>query len=173
MLRDQAFSFYYPENLVALEDAGATLVPFSPIRDETVPDIDALYGGGGFPERYAAELSANESLRACLARRIAGGMPVWAECGALMYLSLAIVRDGRSYPMVGALPAVVEHRRAREATATSKPMSMVTTRFSRGGSALAAMSSTTRRWSTRPARSGRCCLSREAPASVAVAMVCS
>ncbi len=108
LLSDRAFSFYYPENLAALEHAGATLVPFSPLLDETVPSIDALYGGGGFPERYAAELSANESLRGALARCIVNGLPVWAECGALMYLSLAILRDRKSYPMVGALPAVVE-----------------------------------------------------------------
>ena len=108
ILRDQAFSFYYPENLIALEEAGATLVPLSPLNDEAMPDVDALYGGGGFPERYAAQLAANESLRAALAETIADGLPVWAECGALMYLSRAIVCDGTAYPMVGAVPVTVE-----------------------------------------------------------------
>jgi cobyrinic acid a,c-diamide synthase len=108
ILKDRAFSFYYPENLACLEEAGAELWPISPIEDDSLPEIDALYAGGGFPEVYAAELSANQSLRNQLAARIDAGLPVWAECGGLMYLSRAIVADGASYPMVGSLPAVVE-----------------------------------------------------------------
>ncbi len=109
VLRDAAFSFYYPENLEALEAAGAKLVFISPLADRELPPIDALYAGGGFPEEYAAALSANEALRAALASAIAAGLPAWAECGGLMYLSRALVRDGREHPMVGALPVVVEH----------------------------------------------------------------
>jgi cobyrinic acid a,c-diamide synthase len=109
VLRDAAFSFYYPENLEALEAAGAELVSISPLADRTLPAIDALYAGGGFPEEHAAALAANQPMRAALAAAIADGLPTWAECGGLMYLARALVRDGSEYPMVGALPVVVEH----------------------------------------------------------------
>ncbi len=109
VLRDAAFSFYYPENLEALEAAGAELVAVSPLADGELPAVDALYAGGGFPEEHAAALAANQPLRAALASAISDGLPAWAECGGLMYLARALVRDGREYPMVGALPIVVEH----------------------------------------------------------------
>ncbi len=109
ILRDAAFSFYYPENLEALEAAGAELVFVSPLADRELPPIDALYAGGGFPEEHATALAANEPLRAALAAALASGLPAWAECGGLMYLARALVRDGCEYPMVGALPIVVEH----------------------------------------------------------------
>lgn len=108
ILRDRAFTFYYPENLEALERAGAELVEISPLADESLPDIDALYAGGGFPELYAAELAANRGLRADIARRLAEGLPAWAECGGLMYLSRALIVDGVAHEMVGALPVRVE-----------------------------------------------------------------
>ncbi len=107
--RDRAFSFYYPENLEALEAAGAELVFFSPLCDERLPDMDALYAGGGFPEVHAAELADNQLLREQLARRIARGLPVWAESGGLVYLSRTLRRGSDEYPMVGALPITVEH----------------------------------------------------------------
>jgi len=109
ILRDRAFSFYYPENLSALKAAGAELVMISPLEDEEMPEIDALYAGGGFPEVHAAELSANVSLRSTLRREIQAGLPVWAECGGLMYLSRAVLHEGELHPMVGALPFSVEH----------------------------------------------------------------
>lgn len=109
VLRDAAFSFYYPENLEALEAAGAELVFVSPLADRALPEVDALYAGGGFPEEHAAALAANEPMRRALAAAIADGLPVWAECGGLMYLARGLVRDGREHPMVGALPVVVEH----------------------------------------------------------------
>ncbi len=109
VLRDAAFSFYYPENLEALEAAGAELVLISPLVDRVLPPVDALYAGGGFPEEHARALAANEPLRAALASALAEGLPAWAECGGLMYLARALVRDGREYPMVGALPIIVEH----------------------------------------------------------------
>ncbi len=109
VLRDAAFSFYYPENLESLEAAGAELVAVSPLADRELPHLDALYAGGGFPEEHAAALAANEPLRAALASAISDGLPAWAECGGLMYLARALVRDGRQHPMVGALPIVVEH----------------------------------------------------------------
>ncbi len=108
VLRDRAFSFYYPENLEALEQAGAELVDVSPLEDEDLPDMDGLYAGGGFPEVHASGLSANRVFREKLAGRIAQGLPVWAECGGLMYLSRSLTQDGREHPMVGALPIDVE-----------------------------------------------------------------
>lgn len=109
VLRDAAFSFYYPENLEALEAAGAELVFVSPLADRALPPIDALYAGGGFPELHAAALAANAPLRTALAAELARGLPAWAECGGLMYLARALVKDGREYPMVGALPLVTVH----------------------------------------------------------------
>lgn len=108
VLRDRAFSFYYPENLEALEVAGAELVFLSPLADTDVPDVDAVYAGGGFPEEYASELAHNGRFREQLRRRIEEGMPVWAECGGLAYLARTLLREGTAYPMVGAIPAVVE-----------------------------------------------------------------
>lgn len=104
VLRDQAFSFYYPENLHALTAAGAELVPISPLRDKRLPMVDALYAGGGYPELHAEALAANVELRVALAARIATGIPVWAECGGLMYLAAGLHCDGRRHAMVGALP---------------------------------------------------------------------
>lgn len=106
--RDAAFSFYYPENLEELEQAGAQLIFVSPTADETLPDLDALYIGGGFPEVYAARLAENRSFRNELKRRIAEGLPAWAECGGLMYLAEQLVTEGVPRPMVGALPIRVE-----------------------------------------------------------------
>ena len=108
ILRDDAFSFYYPENLAALEAQGAKLVPISPLRETELPAIDALYAGGGYPEEHGAELSGNNRFRDTLAARIAQGLPVWAECGGLMYLASVIVSKGQSYPMVGVLPIEIE-----------------------------------------------------------------
>ncbi len=106
--RDEAFSFYYPENLDALEEAGAELVPFSPLADDRLPSCDAAYLGGGFPELYASALARNLPLRTDLKRRIGAGMPVWAECGGVIYLARELVVDGTAFPMVGALPVTIE-----------------------------------------------------------------
>ena len=108
VLRDRAFSFYYPDNLEALEQAGAEVVSISALEDSSLPEVDALYAGGGFPEEHAPALSDNESLRTEIARAVEDGLPVWAECGGLMYLARNLVREGRTYPMVGALPVEVE-----------------------------------------------------------------
>jgi cobyrinic acid a,c-diamide synthase len=105
--RDRAFCFYYPEDLQALEGAGATLVPFDALHDRQLPPIDALFIGGGFPEMHAAALSANEPLRRQLREAIEAGLPTYAECGGLMYLARTIDVGGERMPMVGALPVDV------------------------------------------------------------------
>ena len=106
--RDRAFGFYYADDLDALEEAGAELVPFDALRDVRLPKVDALYIGGGFPETCAAELEANSSLRGEIKRAIDEGMPAYAECGGLMYLSRSIEFQGHTYQMVGAIPGEVE-----------------------------------------------------------------
>ena len=105
--RDRAFGFYYADDLDALEAAGAELVPFDALRDARLPEVDALYIGGGFPETCAAELEANSTLRAQIRQAIENGMPAYAECGGLMYLSRSIAYQGRTYQMVGAIPGDV------------------------------------------------------------------
>ncbi len=106
--RDRAFGFYYADDLDALEAAGAELVPFDALRDASLPEVDALYIGGGFPETCAAELEANSALRAQIKQAIVNGMPTYAECGGLMYLSRGIEYQGRTYQMVGAIPGDVK-----------------------------------------------------------------
>ena len=108
VLRDEAFSFYYPENLEALEELGGELVFFSALAGDSLPDVDALYVGGGFPELYAAALAANRALTESLRAAVASGMPVYAECGGLMYLAKELIADGVSHPMAGVLDLVVE-----------------------------------------------------------------
>jgi cobyrinic acid a,c-diamide synthase len=103
---DEAFSFRYDENLDLLRAAGAEIVSFSPLRDQHLPvDTGALYLCGGFPELYAAQLSANTALREAIRAAAAQGLPIYAECGGLMYLTEAVVdAAGVAYPMLGLLP---------------------------------------------------------------------
>ena len=104
--RDEAFCFYYEESLARLRECGAELLPFSPIRDETIPsDADGLYLGGGYPELYAKELAENASMRASVRTAVESGMPTVAECGGFLYLQSALEDDkGKEYPMAGVLP---------------------------------------------------------------------
>lgn len=104
VLRDSAFQFYYPENLEALEAGGAQLVQVSALEPVELPDLDGLYIGGGFPETHAARLAANDVFKLSLRNAVARGLPVYAECGGLMYLSRNLRIDDRSYPMVGVFP---------------------------------------------------------------------
>jgi len=104
VIRDKSFWFYYPENLDQLKSLGARLVEISSLEDRELPAIDALYIGGGFPETQAQALADNLTFRTSLKERIEGGLPVYAECGGLMYLGKSLVVDGREFPMVGALP---------------------------------------------------------------------
>jgi len=99
---DAAFQFYYTENLHLLEQAGATLVRFSPLADATLAEVDGVYIGGGYPELHAARLSHNRSMLEALRAHVARGRPLYAECGGLMYLSEAITTiDGVRHPMLG------------------------------------------------------------------------
>ena len=108
VLQDRAFSFYYPENLEALQGAGARLIFIDSLSCPSLPEISGLYIGGGFPEVFMEELSANRSLREEIRRAVEAGLPVYAECGGLMYLSRKIHWQGRQAEMVGALPFEVE-----------------------------------------------------------------
>ena len=103
-IRDRSFWFYYPENLEQLENLGAVLVEVNSITDRELPDLDALYIGGGFPETQAEALADNVRFRDFLRKKIEMGMPVYAECGGLMYLGESLVVNGKTYPMVGSLP---------------------------------------------------------------------
>ncbi len=104
VIRDSAFQFYYQENFEELEKRGAKLIEVSPLREKNLPDIDALYIGGGFPETHAIALADNIDFRDSLYKAVHDGLPVYAECGGLMYLGRNLVLEGRTYPMVGALP---------------------------------------------------------------------
>ncbi|MBS4913686.1 MAG: cobyrinate a,c-diamide synthase [Veillonella sp.] len=103
---DEAFSFYYPASLQVLEVQGAELIYFSPLRDKTIPKVEALIFGGGFPEMFLQSLSENESMKEAIREAARSGMPVYAECGGLMYLSEEVVDfEKNTLPMVGLVPA--------------------------------------------------------------------
>lgn len=104
IVRDSAFQFYYPENLEALSDEGAELVEVSALTPEPLPELDALYIGGGFPETHAQALADNGVFKQSLLSEVQRGLPVYAECGGLMYLSRNLVIDGKCYPMAGVFP---------------------------------------------------------------------
>lgn len=105
--KSPAFTFYYPENLEAIEQSGATLVAVDPLKDAELPSVDALYIGGGFPEMHAARLASNASFRISVAASARQGLPIWAECGGLMFLAQAIHWKGSRYPMASFLPVEV------------------------------------------------------------------
>jgi cobyrinic acid a,c-diamide synthase len=107
LARDLAFQFYYPANLDLLRAAGAELVFWSPLGDAGLPDVDALYLGGGYPEVHSARLAANVRMREAVRAFARAGHPVYAECGGLLYLAEALEdAAGVLQPMVGLLPTV-------------------------------------------------------------------
>jgi cobyrinic acid a,c-diamide synthase len=108
--KDEAFCFYYAENLRMLQEAGAELVYFSPLKDKKLPaNLDGLYLGGGYPESFPQKLSTNKKVRSEILQEIKDGMPVYAECGGLMYLSESIKGfDGNPFSMVSAIPLKVQ-----------------------------------------------------------------
>ena len=104
--RDEAFCFYYQENFRLLEQMGAELVYFSPLRDKKIPNrVDGLLFGGGYPENYARELAKNAAMRESIRRSIAAGMPFLAECGGFLYLHRTLEgSDGKHWEMAGVYP---------------------------------------------------------------------
>ncbi len=101
VIKDSAFQFYYPENLAALMKTGAELIEIDSLEPAELPELDALYIGGGFPETHAEKLADNVIFRESLRRAVDDGLPVYAECGGLMYLSRRLLIDDRVYPMTG------------------------------------------------------------------------
>ncbi len=112
---DEAFHFYYLHNLAQLEACGAELVRFSPVRDAHLPAVDGLILGGGYPELFARELAANQTMRDDVRAFAEAGRPIYAECGGLMYLTRAIETDGGRHDMVGVVPADAIATGARQA----------------------------------------------------------
>lgn len=109
---DQAFSFYYSEDLDTLRAANVELVDIDTLHAQALPEVDGLIIGGGFPEMFMAELEANASLRASIRRAIEAGLPAYAECGGLMYLSRRLSWQGQTREMVGVVPGdTVMHER--------------------------------------------------------------
>lgn len=123
---DEAFNFYYKDNLELLELAGAELIYFSPVKDRTIPNVDGLYIGGGYPELFAQELEDNIYMRESIKQASEDGLPIYAECGGLMYLTKEIQTDisgngnynisemkNGTFQMVGAIPGrtLMGHKR--------------------------------------------------------------
>ena len=104
VVHNEASGFYYPDDLHALERAGAQLIDVDTIRDTQLPALDGLIIGGGFPETHMHQLSTNTGMRTSIQQAIENGLPVYAECGGLMYLSRSIAWQGESHPMVGIIP---------------------------------------------------------------------
>lgn len=108
--QDQAFSFYYQDNLDCLRELGAEIVPFSPLVDSALPpNLDALYLGGGYPELFAEALATNLSMLADVRLHAESRRPIYGECGGMMYLAKTLrTREDKSYGMAGVLPLAVE-----------------------------------------------------------------
>ena len=103
--RDEAFCFYYKDNLALLEELGCTLIPFSPLRDRKLPeDLDGLLLGGGYPELHGKELAENRDMLSSVRNALQDGMPCLAECGGFMYLHEEMEdKNGNTYPMAGVI----------------------------------------------------------------------
>ena len=104
--KDEAFCFYYRENLELLQDLGAELVPFSPLRDRKLPEgVSGLLLGGGYPELHGEALEENQVLREEIRRGVGRGLPTVAECGGYLYLQTALEdQEGGLHSMAGVLP---------------------------------------------------------------------
>ncbi len=104
ILKDAAFQFYYPENLEALKNEGAELVEINAMTATELPELDGLYIGGGFPETSARRLADNTLFRKSVKRAAEAGLPIYAECGGLIYLGESILLDGEEFPLAGVFP---------------------------------------------------------------------
>jgi cobyrinic acid a,c-diamide synthase len=112
VIRDGAFGFYYPGDLEAFESAGAELVFINSLTDHSLPDIDGLFIGGGFPETHMNDLAANQTMRESIRHAVETGLPVYAECGGLMYLSRRLCWGEQCADMVGVIRGdIVMHDR--------------------------------------------------------------
>ena len=105
IVQNDAFGFYYPDDLDAITSTGAELISIDTIRDTQLPDVDALFIGGGFPETRIKELESNQAIRQQIKSALESGLPCYAECGGLMYLSRSLSWQGESGEMVGFIPA--------------------------------------------------------------------
>jgi cobyrinic acid a,c-diamide synthase len=105
--QDMAFNFYYQDSLDLLTAWGAEIVPFSPLEDSKLPDgVGGIYLGGGFPELFADQLSENKPMHDSIRQAVGKGVPVYAECGGLMYLGKSLSDlEGVTHPMIGVIPA--------------------------------------------------------------------
>ena len=109
--KDKAFSFYYNDNLELMEDLGMELIPFSPMSDKEIPEVDLLYFGGGYPENYAKELSSNIEMIESIREYHQKGGKIYGECGGFMYLTSRIkLLDGKYFPMCDIIKCSVEMR---------------------------------------------------------------
>ncbi len=109
---DSAFTFYYQDNLEALEKAGAELLPISSLTAKELPAADALFIGGGFPETHLEKLSENRELTSAVKQAADSGMPLYAECGGLIYLCQSLLyTDGKEYPLAGVFPLKLKMER--------------------------------------------------------------
>lgn len=115
--RDNAFCFYYQDNLDLLAAAGAQVVAFSPVNDPSLPpNLDGIYLGGGYPELFARQLSANTAMRRQIRKQSEAGMPIYGECGGFMYLGRQISDlEGRPFPMTGCFPVETRMLKRRKA----------------------------------------------------------
>lgn len=104
VIMDSAFQFYYPENLQELQKHGAKIIKLSALKETSLPRLDALYIGGGFPETHAIELSKNRGFMRSLKKAVEDGLPVYAECGGLMYLGRSLSFAGARHRMSGVFP---------------------------------------------------------------------
>jgi cobyrinic acid a,c-diamide synthase len=111
IFRDAAFQFYYPENIEALQQEGAEIVEVSPVSDTSLPDVDALYIGGGFPETLASALAENGTFRDSVRAAAEAGLPIYAECGGAVFLGEELDFQGRRYPMAGVLPVAFDFQK--------------------------------------------------------------
>lgn len=112
---DEAFHFYYEENLAKLRASGCEVVRFSPLRDTTLPEADWVYLGGGFPEIYAEQLAENVAMREAIKEYAESGGTIFAECGGYLYLGNEVLVEGNSYPMCGVINAVATLHEKRQA----------------------------------------------------------
>src|SRR5208337_749165 len=111
VVRDSAFQFYYPENLEELEKGGAEIVDINALTDNRLPDIDALYIGGGFPETNALRLAGNTGFRNSIRHMAERGLPIYAECGGLMFLGESLSVESEKYPMAGVFPITFDMKK--------------------------------------------------------------